>query len=834
MKKFILNVLAAIVGLLAYPAIAQAQLAGKISGSLKNADNKSIDAATVSLLKIKDSSLVKISVSDKTGLFEFENIKAGKYFFTAEAVGYGKYRSAAIEITAESPIVQAGELTLEAATKGLNDITVAATRPLIENKIDKTVVNVDASPTNTGLSALEVLERSPGITVDNDGNISLKGKQNVIVMIDGKPTYLNAADLANYLKSMSSNQLDQIEIMTQPPAKYDAAGNSGIINIKTKKNRNNGFNGTFTTSGILAIYFKQTNNFNFNWRHGKINAYGSFGYSHWEGFSDQELNRHFRADRNSAFSSSVYQTTHGHYTDYNTNYKAGLDYFVSKNTTISASVNGFIDNSSFKLTSLANFYDTTGKFYQYNTALTDNKTPWKNVGADISLQQKLGTKGAELDIDADYISYRTNAPQYSNNYLFDPKGNLVPESDPINPNPYLLSGSLPGAIDIYTFKADYSTPLKNNVTFEAGIKSSYVKTNNNAQYSLYDTLAINWNADTIRSNHFIYKENINAAYVSLQKQIKKFTFKLGLRAEQTISKGYQVKHDTTFDKNYVQLFPTAYVSYAMNDNNTFEVSYGRRIERPDYQDLNPFQFQLDRYTYQQGNPYLQPQFSHNVEVSYNYKGVWNVTANYTSVTDIINDVIITSEDVHKNYTSYQTKQNIASNRNIGLAVNYGKQVKKWWNINAFANVYNNEYKGLIDGEYVDVALTSYTVNLSSRFTFNKGWSGELSGFMRGKDLASSAILAQPMGMFALGAGKQILKNKGSIRLNLRDPLYLMRFNGSTDMNKFVLNIHSVWDNRRVILTFTYRFGKNTGQQQRKKPTAAEEEQNRVNVGGNQQ
>jgi len=835
MKKSILKLLFVLPALFLVPAISFAQQTGKISGTIKSADDKVIDAATISLLKSKDSVLVKISVSDKNGVFEFENIKAGKYFITADAVGYGKYSGTAFDVT-EGQALTLGAISMAAASKGLGAVTVSATRPLIENKIDRTVVNVDASPTNTGLTALEVLERSPGITIDNNDNVSLKGKAGVIIMVDGKPTYLNATDLANLLKSMSANQIDQIEIMSQPPAKYDAAGNSGIINIKTKKNRNNGFNGTFTTSGILAIYFKQTNNLTLNWRHNKVNVYGSVGYSHWEGFNDNILDRKFRADRNTPFNSEVYQISNGRFTDYNTTYKAGLDYFASKNTTLGVSLNGFNDNSYFKTHSYSKFYDSLGKFYQYNTAVSNNHTPWKNLGIDVNLQQKLGTKGAELDVDADYISYRTGAPQYSNNYLYDPNGVLIPKNDPDNPNPYLLNGYLPGKIDIYTFKADYSTPLKGNATFEAGIKSSYVKSDNDAQYSLYDTVTRKWNADVKRSNHFIYTENINAAYVSLQKQIKKFTVKVGARAEQTISKGDQLAQTANgnFNKNYTKLFPTAYFSYQANDNNTYEISYGRRIERPDYQDLNPFQFQLDRYTYQQGNPYLQPQFAHNIELSYNYKGALNVTANYTSTTDIINDVLISEQDADKNYITYQTKQNIASNRNIGLAINYGKQLKKWWNVNVFANVFNNRYKGYIGEEYVDVAITSFTANLSSRFTFNKGWSGEISGFMQGKSLVSSAILAQPMGMFSLGAGKQILKNKGSLRLNLRDPFYIMRFNGFTDMDGFTTKIHSVWDNRRVILTFTYRFGKSTNQQQRKKPTAAEEEQNRVNVGGGNQ
>lgn len=404
----------------------------------------------------------------------------------------------------------------------------------------------------------------------------------------------------------------------------------------------------------------------------------------------------------------------------------------------------------------------------------------------------------------------------------------VPSEDP-----YLLQGYLPSDIDIFSFKSDYKHPLNKTTTLEAGVKASYVKTDNDAQYTKYNSAQQKWVTDTSRSNHFIYKENINAAYINLQKQFKKLGVQLGLRAEQTIADGNQVTRDISFHKNYTKFFPTTYLSYKLNDNNTLGLSYGRRVERPNYQSLNPFQYQLDRYTYRQGNPNLQPQFSHNIELSYNHKGQLNIAANYTAVSDIINDVLITKrEPGDSNFTTYQTTQNIASSKNIGISVSYNRQLKKWWTINAFANVYNNSYKGVIDNESIKVNFTAFSSNLSSQFTFKKGWSAEISGWYNSKNLESSNIIAYPMGMFALGAGKQILKNKGTIRLNIRDPFYILSFRGYTDLNKSLTNIHAYWDNRRAIFSFTYRFGKTNDQQQRKRGSAADDEKNRI--GGNSQ
>ncbi len=798
-----------------------------VSGNVSNAD-KPVEAASLSLLKTKDSSLVKLEISDKQGKFEFDNIKPGNYLLKAEVVGYKKVFLPAFEI--KSSNIHLNEIKLTEDEKQLAGVSVTATRPLVENKIDKTVVNVDASQTNTGLSALEVLEKSPGVTVDNDGNIKLKGKQGVIIMIDGKPAYLSGQDLANYLRNLPANQLDQIELMTQPSAKYDASGNSGIINFKTKKNKNNGFNGSFTTSQIFANYFKNTNSLNFNWRHGKINLFGNYGYSAWKGFNDIYINRSFRSSRDEPFNKYYEQHTYGRFSDYPFDFKTGLDYLINDKTTLTFTVNGLADNQKFYSSSRSNIYDSLKNFILYNDAVSNNYTPWTNVGFDLALQKKLN-KGAELDLDGDYIFYRTNGRDPSQNYLYNPDGSLhVDTSSNPEPNPYLLNGNLPAHIDIYSFKADYSKPLQKNLTLEAGLKSSYVKTDNDAQYTLYDSTAKTWNYDDTRSNHFIYKENINAAYVNLQKQFKKLSVQLGLRAEQTVADGNQKVKSDNFHKNYVSLFPTSYFSYKLNDNNTLGLSYGRRIERPSYQDLNPFQMQLDRYTYQQGNPNLQPQFSHNLELSYNYKGDLNITANYTTIKDIINDVLITTVKDESYYT-YQTKQNIASNKNIGLAVNYGKQLNKWWNLNVFVNVYNNKYVGVIDNEPINLNVTAVSGNLSNQFSFNKGWKAELTGFYTTKDLVSSDILAEPMGMFALGGSKSILKNKGSIKLNLRDPFWLMHFNGTTELNGFIADIRSKWDNRRYIVTFVYRFGKTNGQQQRRHTTGAEDEQNRVKTGG---
>lgn len=813
--------------------VSQAQSkVGKITGVVRNADGKALEAVTVSLVKADNQALVKVSLTNKDGHFEFERIPEGKFILSITAAGYTQLKSGTLEVSATTPSVDAGAFTAEPVAKDLGNVEVVSKRPLIENKIDKTIVNVDASPSNTGLSALEVLEKSPGIVIDNNDNISVKGKSGVIVLIDGKPSYLSGQDLANFLRNMPSNQLDQIEIMTQPSAKFDASGNSGIINIKTKKSKANGFNGSVNNSAIFANYYKNTSGINFNWRKNSVNVFGNYGFAYWEGFNDIHITRQFRTDKNAPFHRYFDQNNSGRFSGLPHNFKIGADVYASKKTTIGAVVTGNFDNRQFTTIGELRIMDGGKQLERINRSESKTHDPWNNVGVNLNFRQVLNKKGAEITADADYVIYRTKGNQYNNNYLFNPDGTLatVPAGQQ---NPILLKGYLPANIDIYTLKSDYSQPMGKQGKLEAGFKISRVKTDNDAQYTYYNAAQDKWLND-VRSNHFLYEENINAAYVNVQQQVKKLGVQLGLRVEQTHVKGNQLANSSKFDRTYSKLFPTVYLSYKLTDANVFGLSYGRRIERPGYQDLNPFQYPLDAYTYRQGNPLLQPQFSHNVELSYNYRGRLNISANYTNTTDIINDIIKTEQIAGNQYPStFQVKDNVANRTNIGLAVNYSQPVAKWWSLNFFANVYNNDFEGFIGTEKIDVQFTSFNANISNNFQLGKGWSGEVSGFYNHKNLVSSVILAEPMGMFSIGLGKQILKGAGTIRVNARDPFWIMKFRGSTVMDQFTTNIQSRWDNRRLVVSFNWRFGKGQQQQQRKRG-GSDEEQNRASQGNGQQ
>ena len=795
---------------------------GSISGRITDGgDQKIIDAATVSLYKASDSSLVKISIADKDGNFDFQHVAAGKYYLLATSIGHLATYSSTIIVADKN--INAGVLKLNNEIKTLKGITVTAKKPFIERKIDRTIVNVDASISNAGTSALEMLEKSPGVSVDKDGNISLKGKAGVTIMLDGKPSYLSGDQLANLLKNMPSSALDQIEIMTNPSAKYDAAGNSGIINIKTKKNKMKGFNGSVSSSVLQSYYTKTNQSLNLNYRTGKINLFGNYSYSLWRGHTNQTINRKFRDTTTKVTEAIFDQKIVRSNRSQNHNIKAGFDFYASKNTTVGAVFSGFINPFDYFNNNHTYLNDGNNKVDSIVTADYLNKGNSKNFSTNLNLYHKFDSAGKEFTVDLDYIDYNMKSSSLLANNYYNPDMTVRKE-------PSSLLGTLPSKIKIYSAKTDFTFPLKKNAKIETGIKSSYVTTDNDAVYrneSHGETVI-----DEGKTNHFIYKENINAAYVNYNRQIKKWGLQAGLRAENTNAYGHQLGNashpDSAFTKNYVNLFPTVYVSYQLNDKNTFSANYGRRIDRPDYGDLNPFYYFLDEYTYQVGNTLLQPQFSDNIELSHTYKGFLTTTLNYTKTHNAFSDVLkqITSER-----KTFQTKENLASKTNYGIAVSANFPVTPFWSTNLFSNVNYNAFSGVIDGGNLNIEATTFMANMNNQFKISEDWSAELSGFYRSKAIEGQIVM-YPMWRLDAGVQKLILKKKGSLKFSVRDIFNSQHFQGYINYQDIDARIKNVWDSRTFSLTFSYRFGKPIKNQPHRRTGGASDEQNRVKSSSN--
>src|SRR5688572_7181473 len=792
---------------------------GKVSGQVIDGNTKTIESATITLLRVKDSSVAKLSVANKDGNFVFENVAEGKYIVSISAVGHTKGFSEVFEITPAANNVTLKTIELVPLAKNLTGVTVTAKKPLIEHKIDRMVLNVDASITNVGTSALEVLEKSPGVSIDKDGNISLKGKQGVQIYIDGRPSYLSGADLANYLRNLSSNQLDQIEIMTNPPAKYDAAGNAGIINIKTKKNKQFGYSGSISSTWSQGRYPKVSESFNFNYRKNKLNLFTTLGYNYRKNWQDLDIQRKFIEHSTKEIKSHFDQESRIKDEGQSYNAKVGFDYFVNKKTTFGAVFTGYYNPGLFTNQSDVLISDANQVLLSQTLAKTSNDREWKNFSTNVNFRHLLDTTGQEITADVDYLTYRTSNSQYLVNAYYDPNGMATKKPD-------TLLGSLPQEIDIYSAKVDYTLPLKKGAKFEAGIKTSFVATDNNAVYdSVNNGMRV---PDYGRSNHFIYEENVNAAYVNYTRPFSKKWFgQFGLRLENTNATGDQVTTGEKFDRHYTQLFPTAFIQYKASEKNSFVLNYGRRIQRPNYQDLNPFILFLDKYTFEQGNPNLQPQFAHNIELTHSFKGFINTTLNYTKTTDIINEVL--EQNTDKNET-YVKKDNIAKQRQYGISVSAGGTIKKWWTPNIYANVYNNHYNGVINGDEISVGATTGQFNVNNQFKFKKTWTAEVGGFYNSGGV-QGVFQVKSFGMVNMGISKQVFKGKGTLRITGRDVFRTQKIKGHVEYSNIDASFQQRRDSRQVALGFTYRFAKGKmSNSQKRKTGGANEESSRVKTG----
>ncbi|MCW3464329.1 TonB-dependent receptor domain-containing protein [Chitinophaga nivalis] len=814
------------IGVFSAAFTSQAQNGPRVAGQITQTGNKPAEFATVTLLKAKDSSLVKGAVADINGKYEFEQVKQGRYLVAAVAMGMNKAYSKAFEVGTTPVMVPA--VSLETASKSLKAIDVTARKPFIEQRADKMVVNVESSITAAGGNAMEVLEKSPTINVDKDGNISMKGKAGVVIMIDGKQTNMSSQEIAELLKSMPASNLDQVELIANPSAKYDAAGNAGIINLKLKKNQNYGTNGNITLGGSYGIWPRWNGGLNLNHRNAKFNLFGSYNYSHREQQQDIGL---FRSMTDKNQYREYDQLTRMHQQSNYHGGKIGADYFVAKGHTIGVMVDLAIrdrNNPGLATTNIGNGSRIDSILYTNTT----NNSNWKRGAYNLNYRGILDSTGKELNIDLDYArnSNKDNADIFA--MTRDAAGKGLFGSDTSRNNQ-------PSNIEIQTAKIDYVHPLKNQAKLEAGVKVSFVKTDNNARF---DSLKRNiWILDENRSNHFVYKENINAAYINFNKQFKKVGIQLGLRGEQTHITGTSesAKNGTSSviknDSTYFNLFPSVAVSYNLNKSNTLGFTYSRRIQRPSYEDLNPFEFYLDRYTKEAGNPNLRPQYSNNFEITHTFKEFIITSIGYSHTKDMMTRILEADVDKATGDTSVlrYKYQNVAKSDNFNLNISVPLPITKWWTSFTTVSVAYNMFETVVNNNPVKLSAAGFFGRTQQTFTLSKDISAEATFFYVSPQVSEEGLFRmKSMCSLDLGLQKKVLKGKGTLKLNITDVLRTNYFRGTFDNAGRYNSVYSKWDAQQVRLAFTYRFGNTQVKAARNRQTGLEAEQNRVKQGGN--
>lgn len=821
MKKLLLILTA--IGMMAQASFAQTQRT--VAGTLLDENDVAMPFANVLLLKATDSTLAKAAVTDLDGTYLIENITDNQYFIKASMVGYDDFASPLFTVNEANSKVKFQPVKMQLSSTELKEVVVSVKRPFIEQQVDRTVLNVENSIVGSGSTALEVLEKAPGVVIDQQNDlIKLKNKSGVLVMIDGKRSYLSNEQLTQMLRNMSSDQIASIEIITNPSSKYDAAGTSGIINIKLKKNQAFGTNGNFSASvgeafipDAFGDLTRGSMNLNLNNRSEKFNVYGNLGVNRNTNYNDNNLFRivNFN-DTRSVFDQVSQRSTLGHYYSG----KLGVDYFASKKTTIGIMLDGGFWNGDLTGINRTEINETLGDVMTASS-LTQNSSlamENQNITANFNVKHEFDGKGKELTFDADYSRYRNYGFQQFNTDYFNAAGSLTENIRQRN--------TTPTDVDIYAVKADFTLPLKNKMKIETGVKSGFVKTDNDFLFE--QNIDGNWTTDVGKTNTFVYDELVNAAYINVGKQWEKWGLQAGLRAEHTYSKGNSVTLDKIVERNYLSLFPTFFLNQNISKDHAMRYSYSRRIDRPNYSQLNPFLFFLDPFTFQEGNPFLQPQFTDNLELTYSYKGSASLTLGYSNTNDYINDVIVQDDATR---TTKQTSMNLDSFESYSANLSLPIPVRKWWMmINQVSAYYNRFRDDNLSGGMLDVGQFAYNFYTSSTFTLPKEWSAEVNMWYNSPNIYGIVRAEKPQYAINAGVSKSFWEKKGRLKFNVSDIFLTSFFNGSVDYQNVDLDVRSRWTSRRASVTFTYNFGNQNVKAARRRATATDAEKGRV--GGN--
>lgn len=775
-----------------------------------NEKSQPADGATVKLLK--DSKAVKSVISNVKGIARFENILAGAYLFL---VSYTGYQPETTRIYNFPSTISSDTIKLQPVTTALNQVDVTTRTKAIEQQKGKVVLNVDASVTNAGTTVLEVLEKSPGVTVDRNGGLALQGKTGVLVTIDDKPTYLSGADLNNLLSSMSSNQVSQIELIANPTAKYDASGNAGIINIKTKKNKLKGFNGSVSTAFGQGVYSKNNNSLVLNYRAGNINTFLNYSNATNNYLSDLYALRTYY-DENGKVSSLLKQPSFFKGTAVNNTIKTGLDYNAGPKTSIGFVLGGTFIHRNGNNLATASWLQPSGTVDSAIFTSNRNTGRFKNGSVNLNLRQQI-SESQNLTADFDYLHYSIAGKQDFINHLLAPNG-YTDETH----------SDIPTIIKIASGKADYTLKINKSSTFEAGVKFSSSNTDNLAAYQ--NLLGGAWVDDNTKSNHFIYKENINAIYSSFEKKYGKISIQAGVRYEHTGYKAHQlgnaIQKDSAFSRNYGQFFPSGYISYQADTSNSFTLTASRRIDRPVFQNLNPFYFIINKYTYQTGNAYLLPQYSWNFELTHQFKELLTTSVSYSNIKNYFSQLFLA--DTAKGILLY-SQGNVGSTYTLALSSAVSVSPASWWSVTAQAIYTHKHLKGFNGNSYTS-NINQLNLNANNQFHIGKIYTVEVSGFYTTRARNDVQELLYPTGQLSAGIARPVLNKKGTLRFSARDIFHTNAMEGFTSFPNATEYFIIHRDTRVYTLSFTYRFGK-TFKTAKHTDGSATEEMERVGSGG---
>ncbi len=770
---------------------------GRVSGMVVDSSGAPIHYATIALFRSSDSAMVTGTICSSAGEYHIGQVHTGKYFIRVSLLGYKKAYSSPFIIDSNHLKIFLPEIRLFPLPEALASIVIRAHKPIIVQKPGMMVINVKNSIIASGNNVLEMLQKLPGVTIDQNGNVSLKGKKGVEILINGRPTHLSASELSVLLKGISADQVSIVQLMDIPPAKYAASGSGGMINIQLKKNLKSGFNGSLEVGYGQDRYDRENGSIQLNYRTDKLNLFGNYSYSRVTNWALWHAELYYYTD-------DTYKTMERMLDEYHTYWKipsqsnqftAGLDYNINQNNTLTFQVQGVLPKGNFhsnKNVILKNAQLEPTSFYH---ALTSNPYSDRNITYALNYHSVLDTLGNSLSAEVDYSSFKEKASSYYKTQNYDSLKNPTTKIHQWQP--------LPTDITIESFKLDYAKRYKKQkATLSAGFKMDHVKTEN--QSHLYNRNLGNWKIDPQYSDHFIYNEQVNAVYLSYERTFKTCSFQVGLRAEQTLSKGDQIQLDSIVKRSYLQLFPTLSLQKKLKKASV-SFSYGRRIDRPYYAQLNPFHTFGDPYQYQMGNPYLQPQLSQDFQFSYSYGDWLNASLSYNHT----HNLQIVTEKILPGHVAVTGFDNLNMQNYYALSVNISRQPFKWWSVNVFLNGYYKEVKGWYVGEHLNLGKATFQMNISNEFTLPKGFSAELSGSYTSKTVYGVFFIF-PRGYVDGGVKKDFGKGRTSLSVSVKDILKSHRLKVYHQSNGTKHYSHEypffASGGRRLQINFSWKFG----------------------------
>ncbi len=781
-----------------------------VTGNLIDENLESIAFANVSLFTSSDSLLVKAGYTLDDGSFAFTHLRPGAYYLLFSFVGYESLTSRGI-IVIENQTTAIPTAQIKPKVTTLGEIVVSTSKPVIEVKPDKTVFNVEGSINATGDNGLELLRKAPGVIVDNNERLMLIGKSGVRIYVDGRQSVLQGDDLANFLKSLQSSQIEAIEIITQPSSRYEAEGNAGIINIRLIKDKSQGTNGNVSIGHDQAEHGRSNINGNFNSRKDKLNLFGNINLS--TGASEN-----FSVFERTTPTQYVYQYKTELNDRKNFSLRTGLDISSGPNTTFGVLFDGYRTEGvgeSFINTDLHPEKGATQSSLLLGDNFTDNMNESYNLNGNYKYDNRNGTI---LNMDVDYGTYGTDGKSYQPNYYYDPvTGDLTDQK--------IYSSTSDTEIEIKTLKVDYENPFAGG-TLGTGFKLASVNTNND--YVFYDVADDTLILDPNRTNNFDYTENVYAAYLNYSKQWEKVSIQVGARIEQTDSKGVLTsqtpENGKTVDQNYFDIFPSGGISYQMDKLNALSFNYSRRIDRPNYQNLNPFEFILDELTYKKGNPFLQPQYSNNFQLNHTYKSMLSTSLSFSMTKDLMANLT----DTAANGAVFLTTKNIADQEVYALNTSYPFAVTKSWNIFMNSGItFTHNAADYGDGKTIDVSATTFNIYAQNTYSLPENFTLELSGWYRSPGIWGGNFATGDMWSIDAGVKKSMWDNRASIKISVADIFRSQEWSGANNFGELMINANGGWESRRLKLNFSYKLGRNEIKGSRRRSTGMEDETSRI-------